>query len=66
MHFRHVMTLSNFFQVETLFEMGCDISHREKKGWNGLHLAARNGQPEKARYLLENGINVNATQDQGG
>ena len=39
--------------------------YRERKGWTCLHLAARNGQPEKARLLLENGASVNETQDQG-
>ena len=39
--------------------------HRERKGWACLHLAARNGQPEKARLLLERGASVNETQDQG-
>ena len=51
--------------VEFLVGIGCDITHREKKGWNSLHLAARNGQPEKARLLLEAGADVNSVQDQG-
>lgn len=46
-------------------DLGCDLRHKERKGWNCLHLAARNGQPEKARLLLEKGIDVNETQDQG-
>lgn len=48
-----------------LLEMGCDLAHREKKGWTCLHLAARNGQPEKARFLLESGADVHETQNQG-
>lgn len=41
------------------------LCSQEKRGWNLLHLAARNGQAEKARLLLERGVDVHARQSQG-
>jgi ankyrin repeat protein len=49
-----------------LLEQGADLHQTEKRGWNMLHIAARNGMADKARLLLEHGINVHSIQNQAG
>ena len=51
--------------VVFLLQHGADLHQTEKRGWNMLHIAARNGMADKARLLLEHGINVHTIQNQG-
>jgi ankyrin repeat protein len=52
--------------VEHLVAVGYPIAARERFGQSLLHLAVWNGSNDVTNFLLESGIDPNATDDAGG
>lgn len=47
-------------EFKALLDSGVDVNSRDRGGRTALHLAAKQGQVELARYLLSRGADVNA------
>jgi len=43
--------------LKEAIDAGADINAQDKDGWTALHLAARHGNSEAVRLLLDNGAN---------
>ena len=52
-------------EVKRLVELGADVHIRDDGNHTLLHLAAYWGRLKVARYLIEQGVNLNARDDDG-
>ncbi|KAG7206378.1 hypothetical protein KM043_003743 [Ampulex compressa] len=58
--FFYAAQCGNTSDLQKALKSGMDVNIRHFLGWNALHIAAINGKVEAVKFLLKNGIDVNA------
>ncbi|MCX5636959.1 MAG: ankyrin repeat domain-containing protein, partial [Planctomycetota bacterium] len=55
----------HFNSAQTMIKAGADLNIRDNNGDTILHLAAKKGAPELVTFLINKGLDVNQTNNQG-